>query len=35
MILKNGSKKTPRILGEELLIIYKELILPSGIRLDL
>lgn len=28
-------EKTPEILGEELLIIYKELILPSKIRLDL
>jgi len=27
--------KTPEILGEELLIIHKELKLPSGIRLDL
>jgi len=28
-------EKTPEILGEELLVIYKELILPSKIRLDL
>lgn len=28
-------EKTPEIIGEELLIIYKELMLPSRIRLDL
>lgn len=28
-------EKTPEILGEKLLIIYKELLLPSRIRLDL
>lgn len=33
--IEEWVEKTPEILGEELLIIYKELILPSGIRLDL
>ncbi len=27
--------KSPEILGEDLLIISKEFVLPSGIRLDL
>ena len=33
--IEEWIEKTPEILDEELLIIYKELILPSGIRLDL
>jgi len=33
--IEEWIEKTPEILGEELLIIYKELLLPSGIRLDL
>lgn len=33
--IEEWIEKTPEILGEELLIINKELILPSGIRLDL
>jgi len=33
--IEEWIEKTPEILGEELLIIYKELPLPSGIRLDL
>jgi len=33
--IEEWIEKTPEILGEDLLIIYKELILPSGIRLDL
>jgi len=33
--IEEWIEKTPEILGEELLIIYKELRLPSGIRLDL
>ena len=33
--IEEWIEKTPEILEEELLIIYKELPLPSGIRLDL
>lgn len=33
--IQEWIEKTPEILGEELLIIRKELPLPSGIRLDL
>jgi hypothetical protein len=33
--IEEWIEKTPEILGEELLIIYKELLLPSGKRLDL
>ncbi len=33
--IEEWIEKTPEILGEELLVIYKELSLPSGIRLDL
>ena len=33
--IEEWIEKTPEILEEELLIIYKELSLPSGIRLDL
>jgi hypothetical protein len=33
--IEEWIEKTPEILGEELLIISKELTLPSGIRLDL
>lgn len=33
--IQEWIEKTPEILGEELLIIYKELELPSKIRLDL
>lgn len=33
--IQEWIEKTPEILREELLIIYKELILPSNIRLDL
>lgn len=33
--IEEWIEKTPTILGEELLIINKELVLPSGIRLDL
>lgn len=33
--IEEWIEKKPEILGEELLIINKELILPSGIRLDL
>jgi len=33
--LQEWIEKTPDILGEKLLIINKELLLPSGIRLDL
>ncbi len=33
--IQKWIEKTPEILREELLIIYKELILPSSIRLDL
>ena len=33
--IEEWIEKSPEILGEELLIIYKELLLPSGKRLDL
>ncbi len=33
--IQEWVEKTPSILGEELLIIAKEYVLPSGIRLDL
>lgn len=33
--IQEWVEKTPNILGEELLVIAKELSLPSGIRLDL
>ena len=32
--IQEWVEKTPDILGEELIIINKELPLPSGIRLD-
>jgi RecB family endonuclease NucS len=33
--IQEWIEKTPEILGEELLVIGKEVILPSGKRLDL